>query len=207
MPPYVAEDVTTGALRHFDAPNNRAVLLHLAAERFRVSVVKFETIGEREPAPPAPAPDPDAERDPPPEREAEFHVEQPAPRRGRPRKNTAPEPAAAPSATEPATEATNQPSPAAEPLAQSEALIQAEAARVDGGGKPKTLFERMSTLAAANSPASADPPVAGAKEGAAHVSDAAPENAPAEGLETADQQGGADQQKEEAAPSEDKAVA
>lgn len=48
MPLYMSKDRSTGAVRHFDAPNNRAVLLHLAAEIVAVERVKFETIAAAE---------------------------------------------------------------------------------------------------------------------------------------------------------------
>lgn len=74
MPLYMSKDRSTGAVRHFEAPNNRAVLLHLAAEMFAVERVKFETIAEAAPSSPA-EPDADVE---------------PAKRRGRPRRDESP---------------------------------------------------------------------------------------------------------------------
>jgi hypothetical protein len=113
-----------------------------------------------------------------------------------------PAPVLAPSGDKPASEAApDQPTPASEAPAPSEALIAAEAGR-------RSLFERMSALSkgteiaakAGGDNATASP--GGGEEAAEPPGPAASEDAPGVGIDAPGQQGGADQQKEEPAPSE-----
>lgn len=163
MPLYMSKDRSTGAVRHFEAPNNRAVLLHLAAEMFAVERVKFETIAE------APATTRGDGESPTADEVRGILTDAaagqpPAPRRGRRPKNPPPEPAAERPAGEPGAEAAEQPNPSEPPQRASEGLLAAEALRVQGG--VKSLYERMSDIARDNSPAPPLPP-GDAEEGAA----------------------------------------
>lgn len=151
MPPYVARDRTTGALRHFDAPNNRTVLLHLAAEMFEVALVKFEAIGEVE------KPSPDSNRGLPSADDVRGILTEPPKRRGRPPK-TPPE--------SPLT-----PAPAGEAQQPSEALLAAESERAN------RLFERMSAIARNASQPPANAPADGG-EGEARTPAAPPKSTP-----------------------------
>lgn len=202
MPLYMSKDRSTGAVRHFEAPNNRAVLLHLAAEMFDVALVKFETIAET--APVVRPPTDDAEtimlgnRVVVRNENAAGPAQPPAPatRPGRPRKVALPVPAE----REAAIAGADEPDPAiaaSAPSEASEGLLSAEGERV--AGRKKSLFDKMSDIARKESPAPANAPVGG--EGAVDPQ-TAPENASVAGFDAAEQQEGADQQKEEPAPSE-----
>lgn len=136
-----------------------------------------------------------------------------APRRpGRPRKTAAEtppqaQPAAAPGGEWAAEVARHPPLDREAPTA-SEALLIAEADRraVHGVRSPsKSLFERMSNLARDNSPAPASlPPEARAnREGAATSTAPPPNTPPPRSSPEAERQEGADQQRSDAAPSED----
>lgn len=118
MPLYTARQRGADTIRIIEAPTNRAVLLHLAAEMFDVALVKVETVRD------------DGEE---------------ALTRRRPRKADAPAPA---EEAAPASGAAETPAPAA----ASEALIAAEASRVERAPAPPgtALFERMSALAREN---------------------------------------------------------
>lgn len=154
MPLYMSKDRSSGAVRHFEAPSNRAVLLHLAAEMFDVARVKFEVIAE--------AATTRGDEELPTADEVrgiltDAAEQPPAPRRGRRPKNPPPEPAAEPAVGEPGAEAAEQPNPSGGAPAASEGLLAAEAERAS------RVAERMGALGRANQPTQiVAEPVAGA---------------------------------------------